>query len=348
MKKVILLLLFIGHYGFSQVDPIKEKVQEKSQKNVSGHTINNQLEAYRIAYDTLIKKSNNKIDKLEKELKKTYGLKTIDSIVKLIQIEKNKIKSNEKKKIKKQASYNTIYKWFLPTKKDSTTRKLFFENMYSSKIDGSTNFVNSFALNTTQDGVTAQSELISDNLNWFRISFGTLVLASNTSKKDPTDVATIEKEIQEQAISRHINAGGNFYLDAVLPLITTNNLDAKDDFSAYFYASFRAAMDIKGFGNNIDTSTGSGRISLKGYLSASSREKKFNFFILGDLGLTFGSNEFYRNLGIANEKKFISAKITAGVTLMQQFRLSAIINTFGSDESLRSGKIVFGLQFLPK
>ena len=115
----------------------------------------------------------------------------------------------------------------------------------------------------------------------------------------------------------------------------------------YSYISVKAATDIKGYGNDIDTSTGNGSAGLYLYLGFSSENREFNFFLQGNANYSMGSTEFYENLAIEHNNGFFNGKIIAGLTLKNNFRFTANFLTFGSEPSLRREKITLGFQFLP-
>lgn len=346
---VISVLLCMSLKAFSQTASINvKKVKEdklelpviKNPDSIETNTITTIQEEYGKKYDSLIKDSNAKIQEFTNKLKQNISITKMDSLVKLIKKEQKQIEIYTKNKIAKVASFN--YNWFLPTK-DKTQRENFYSELYDKK-NNKTEYLNAFALNTNLNGVTAQSEILTDNINWFRVTLGTVVSSSNTSKQD--DTTTIEEETQDQAFSRLINGGGNFYLDLTLPLITTYNGNSNDLVIGYCYMQMKGATDIKGFGNTIDSTTANGSIGLNGFISASSDSRNFTFFMQGNADYFFGGDDFYKNLNLENERSFLSAKLSTGVILMNKFKLSAILSTYGSDASIRSGNVIFGIQVL--
>ena len=152
-----------------------------------------------------------------------------------------------------------------------------------------------------------------------------------------------------EALQRLINGGGNFYFDLTAPLLTTIRGNSSDDLvNFYAYANIKAASDIKGYGNDLTASTYNTSLGLNLYSDISSENKKFNFFMVANASYyCLATKEFYEALQIDHTDGFLSGKITIGVTLLNQFRFSANVATFGSETSVRSSKIGFGLQFLP-
>lgn len=304
---------------------------------------------YKKAFKVKLEKAINELETLKSEHSKLTDLDLLD--IKLLEIEKKEkeIQNFENDRYSKLKSLT--YSSFLPSL-NKKYRREFFEATYNNDIKKTT-YLNSIALSGDKSGAVAQSEIITDNISAFRISFGTvLTAASNNSETENDSISRMTsdnmvKESETDALKRLINGGGNFYTELLLPLLTTYDGNLTDLFTSYSYASFKGAMDIKGFGNNIDTSTGNGSFGINTYVGISSESKKFNFFVQGNVDYCFGSNAFYKNLGLKNEQGFLNGKIITGVTLLSTFKVTAIINTFGSDEKLRSGKVQIGVQILP-
>jgi hypothetical protein len=305
---------------------------------------------YKKVFDANIKKANEELNVLKLAQNEATSVDAMD--IKMLEVEKkekeiNKIINDRYSKLK-----SLTYSAVLPSL-NRKYRKEFFEATYNNDIKN-TKYLNSISVAGDKSGAVVQSEIITDNISAFRISFGTVVTAtSNNSETQNNSVAKADavkevvKETEQDAFKRLLNGGGNFYAELILPLLTTYDGNSSDLFTSYSYASFKGAMDIKGFGNNIDTSTGNGSFGINSYIGMSSDSKKFNFFLQGNINYSFGSNEFYKNLGIKNEQGFLNGKIIAGVTLLSTFKVTAIVNTFGSDEKLRSGKVIIGVQVLP-
>lgn len=241
-------------------------------------------------------------------------------------------------------AYVGSFDWFLPTVTKGN-RKQFFHDMYNNKTEKSI-FLNSFALNGNSDATSVQNEIVTDNMWALRVTFGS-VLSLESKKADPAEIpAKTKKETEEEALNRLLNGGGNFYLEFLLPLAATNQNNG-DQITAYSYANIRGAMDIKSISNNIDTSTGNGTLGLNQYFGISSDSRKFNFFALGNINYTFGTNEFYSNLGLTDAKGFLNGRLLAGITILNNFRISLAVCPFGSDEKVRSNKVTVGIQIMP-
>lgn len=279
------------------------------------------------------KRLNNSLDKIDKC--------ALDIRNKKIELKNLIIQRNDKLK-------SLTYSAFMPTL-NKEYRDDFFSLTYNNNT-AKTNYVNSLAILGNENGYLVQSEILTDNLNVFRVSFGTVINAKTSKKEDAPATETealVGDEKSKDAINRLVNGGGNLYFDVILPLVTTYDGSASDYLTFYTYFNTRAAMDVKGYGNNIDTSTGNGSFGFNSYGSISSDTKKFNFFIQASINYNFGSNDFYKNLGLKDQQGFLNGKIIAGVGILNHFRVTAIINTFGSDEKLRNGKVNIGIQVLP-
>ncbi|WP_289665627.1 hypothetical protein [Flavobacterium panacagri] len=303
-----------------------------------------QKQVYVVYYDKQIDNVKNEIDSLKNAIRNHTSLKEIELTQDRINKKEREIRIIEQEKTDKLLSLNT-YRWFMPTLR-KIDRAVFFKDMYSNKTD-KTILLNSFALSSDSKASAVQTEIVTDNLSALRLSFGSVVSLS-TSKDETEETAEQKKkeETEQEAFSRLINGGGNFYLEAVLPLLCTNPNNG-NQFTFYGYGSIRGAMDVEGFGNDIDTSTANYAIGLNTYFGLSSDSKKFNFFVQANGTVSGGTNDFYKNLGLVHEKAFFNGKIIAGMTILNNFRFSAMLSAYGSDEKIRSNKITVGIQILP-
>lgn len=284
-------------------------------------------------------KKNEGIQKEIAELTSNY--KVNDSFLKT----SRKIKEKENRLLKNliklkndslqlEKGYDALFpSWRIYSRND------FFITHYGNELT-KTSFVNTIGLNFDDSGSTMQSELITDNLGPLRIAFGSVV---STTKMEESNEEAMEASNEEDAYKRLINGGGNFYLETLLPFLTYSH----SNLTVYSFFNLKGAMDIKSFGNNIDTSTGNATLGNTTYFGINSDNKKFNFFIQGNLHYSFGSETFYSNLGLDQNKAFLNGKLLFGLTLDQKIRFTAITNTFGSDAKIRNGKLMFGVQFLP-
>lgn len=277
-------------------------------------------------------------------IKTAKTLKEMDEIQKGITRNERDIKILQEQKERKLLNLNT-YRWFMPTVR-RFDREIFFQDMYNNSTN-KTILLNSLVLNSNSNATAVQTEIVTDNLSALRLSFGSVLsLASSENDTGETEQEQKQAETEQEALSRLVNGGGNFYLEAILPVLCTNPNNG-NQFTFYGYANVRGAMDIDGLGNDIDTATGNYSFGLNTYFGLSSDSKKFNFFLQANGNVTGGTKEFYRNLGLTNDKIFFNGKVIAGMTILNNFRLSATLSNYGSDEKIRSNKITVGVQILP-
>lgn len=273
-------------------------------------------------------------------IKTAKTLKEMDEIQKGITRNERDIKILQEQKERKLLNLNT-YRWFMPTVR-RFDREIFFQDMYNNSTN-KTILLNSLVLNSNSNATAVQTEIVTDNLSALRLSFGSVLsLASSENDTGETEQEQKQAETEQEALSRLVNGGGNFYLEAILPVMCTNPNNG-NQFTFYGYANVRGAMDIDGLGNDIDTATGNYSFGLNTYFGLSSDSKKFNFFLQANGNVTGGTKEFYRNLGLANEKIFFNGKVIVGMTILNNFRLSATLSNYGSDEKIRSNKITVGV-----
>ena len=260
-------------------------------------------------------------------------------------IEKDSVQYKYFKDNLNSSSYDVLYKEiikkslinpFFPTRNSSS--KKYFKNIFYNQQTENTSYLTNLSYNFNKDVSITQSDLASDFIKWFRISFGTVITTS--SIKSNTD--TPQQITQSAALNQFVNGGGNVYLDLTLPIVAYRS----DWFTIYSYENTRGAVDIKGFGNDIDSSTYNISEGLNLYASCSSDDRKFNFFLYGSYKYTLGSTEFYQNLNLSENKPFSLGKISAGLTILNKIRVTALFNTFGSDQSIKTNKILFGIQIL--
>jgi len=307
-------------------------------------------ESYVKAYDALIDPVKVSIESHLKSLEKEKDLKVMVEIKQKIDaktLELEKLKKDRDEELEQIDGFDATF----PTM-NAKSRERFFHDIYNNNTS-KTNYLNSFALSADGKSALAQSEVITDNMWAFRVSFGTVVAASSketeeTNEDTPKAELTAEAvaKNEEDAFKRLLNGGGNFYLELILPLFVTNPNNG-DQVTSYGYTSAKGAMDVKGFGNDIDTSTANGSAGFNYYLGVSSDSKRFNFFVFANANYTFGTQDFYKNLGIKDQQGFFNGKVIMGITFLNRFKLSAIVANFGSDEKLRSSKASVGIQILP-
>ena len=170
-------------------------------------------------YEKVISEKKDELNKLihiqSDETTKT-AKDSMSLLIKKCEEDIEKLKNDKNKEVTSKS-----YSWFLPSN-NKKNRKYFFHTMYNSK-DSKTKFLNSFGVNGNEYGISGQSELITDNISFLRLAFGTVISASN--KETQKDPALNETAIE--ALDRLVNGGGNFYLETILPFLTT--IDRNND-----------------------------------------------------------------------------------------------------------------------
>ena len=236
---------------------------------------------------------------------------------------------------------NKVFRWFpsWPTKSRYIFQREAFYNEYYDEDDVHTNFLNNFSLTFSDNSTTAQSELISDYIEAFRLSFGTVLTASENSESDG-----VETESESEALKRLINGGGNFYIAIQLPIYSFKTLS----FSALTSLNGKLSSDIKGVGNDVVSSDWRGMVYQSAYVALSTDSKKFNFFINADYGFIRGSDSFYNqfNLDKSFNKPAFFGKAIIGVTLNNLIRVTITTKSFSNYSSLVSDKVLVGIQLL--
>ena len=162
------------------------------------------------------------------------------------------------------------------------------------------------------------------------------MLSTTSSTANNTDTDNTE------AFQRLLEGGGNVFLNLELPLFFYQS----DLCSFYWNAASRIGLEISEFSDEIDSSTGNGSLTSNFYASVSTDEREFTFFANINYGLYFGAEDFYNRLNIQDQNAFWFGKLTTGVTIQNRLRFSLTLNTFSSEENLRSGTIVIGAQIL--
>lgn len=311
------------------------KIKEiKETVNLTNEPADLEKENFKKHYAKEIVNHEKEKKRLVKEQKKAIG--NIDCLIKLseaiLRVEKA-IKKSKKDSIIILKYLDRSKSKFLPTR-NKFNRNYFYEKHYGNTYS-KTKTVSSLSALFDTKTKTIQSELIADKLGWVRISAGTVVSIASDS--------TYVEDTQKNTLERLISGGGNLYLDFTLPIYTNY---AEDLFTYYLFTNIKFASDIEGYGNNIDTSTFNGSLGICGYVGVSSHENKFNFFLASDTYTYRGNKDFYKNLGLQNNKWILNSNITFGVTFENKYRVFCRTN-MASETSLRTQRIAVGIQLIP-
>lgn len=294
------------------------------------------------------------IERLEKELEREYDAIEQEDIgfddtgrlttIKLAIADKEELLKGVEKDIARVAKKNTAPYFFPSSYKKH--KESFYNMLYSKEGDKDFYFVNNAALQINDNANTIESELASAFLGAWRISFGTLI-SNSTNNQTTTDESGEQQPEQlittddTEAFQRLLAGGGNVFLNAELPVLFVN----EGAWVGYLNAYGKGSVDFAEISNDIDTSTANGAVGANFYTSVSTDKNEFNFFANVNYGMYFGGDQFYNALNL-EEKPFGFGQLIVGVTVYNRFRFSFTTNTFGSDEALRSGNVVFGIQVL--
>jgi hypothetical protein len=317
---------------------IEQKISlaEKADSN----SVNKMFKAY---YKSEIKKINDKIIELEKTESPVdiVAIKKIENQKEKLLASKKNLENNEN--IFAENKYNPNK--FLPS--SSFFRDYFFSTHYNNSTEH-TNFLNALTILRNNTNNTISTELVTDNLSSFRISFGTVVAFS-----DENDMQTEEDEAEEDEtedsnaeendkdLEKLLNGGGNFYLDFTLPVYTNYS---ENVLSCYTYINLKTAADIKGFDSDIRDTSANFSFGISQYLAITSDNNKFNFALSASHNIHYGLKDFRENLDLPN-RVFFNANLSFFITVDSKFRI-ALRTNLASEPSLRTERIAFGLQLL--
>ncbi len=293
-------------------------------------------------YEQEVEELKSQLTLLEQEKNNVTTLAELEGLSENIEIKREAIKDAKASlwKVKKSHFFKES---FFPT--TGAGRALAFESIYSKESDKHLYTGNEATIQFSDDdgGATIETELVSAYLGAFRLSFGS-VLSSGGDQLNPSETSeeTAEEVDDTDAFQRLLSKGGNTYLEVVYPL---HYYQSKRAFT-YVYVGAKAAVEIAEFNSDVDTSNGNASIFGDLYYGLSTDDEKFELFANLNYGIYLGGGDFYKRLAVADEKAFGFGSLTAGVTILKDFRFAITFNTFSSEEHLRSGNIVIGAQIL--
>lgn len=265
-----------------------------------------------------------------------------------INLKKETIKKLEKKR-------NETFKWFPSmtfSSRPSNQKQAFFQEYYNETSEA--NFLNNFAFVLSKDSNSAQSELFSAYLGAWRVSAGSVVTVTNEeSETESTENERVtennedenQAESNEETLKRILNGGGTFYTEFQLPVFSWKESHG----SVYSSFNATASADFSGIGNNVEATNIRGLLGESLYIGLSSDKKEFNFFANADYGWLIASNDLYEQFDINQsilKKPALLGKVVLGMTIGSTARISITLKSFSNYESLRSEKIMVGIQLL--
>ncbi|MET0465197.1 MAG: hypothetical protein ABW007_18695 [Chitinophagaceae bacterium] len=210
----------------------------------------------------------------------------------------------------------------------------FFDLAYGTKSQ-QFRALNNAGISFGNNSGSLYSEIVSGTLAAIRVSLGAMV-ASSQSDNDT-------EEKNEEAYQRLVNYGGNTVLTLEYPWLYahTNN----NQFNLLSRFLLKGTGDLPAFGTNTDAWAGSGSLGLDLYADAATSNGEIKFFCNFNLNRIYGTETFRENLGI-DKANFSFGQLTVGLIFMQNFKLSFVVSTFSSEESLRNRKVIAGGQVL--
>jgi hypothetical protein len=212
--------------------------------------------------------------------------------------------------------------------------RAFFDILYDNegKI---VRILNNTGFNLGSKTASLYAELASGTLSVFRISLGTMVVSS--SEEDT------EEARREEAFQKLASSGGNTVLNIEYPLAYIHSPNKQYNVVSRLIA--KGTADFPDFGTTTDSFAASASLGVDFYADAALRNNALRFFINVNFNKIKGSDVYKENLGVSNSA-FYYGQLVAGVIVAERFKLSFVLNTFGSQEILRNSRIIAGGQIL--
>lgn len=202
-------------------------------------------------------------------------------------------------------------------------------------VDTTSNFhyFSNFSFFTGRDGSNVYSELSNGVIGPLRLSFGGLISTSADSTKE---------QVRETSLQKLSTVGGNAALNVEYPWLYVKSKSV--GFQLVSRIMLRGNADLPGMSG---TSAFAGSMSLGSdtHIALSTDNRKMNFYFnLNVMGIR-GNDAFVDNLGLKN-KGFLFSNLSAGVMVNNQFRVNFTLPAFSSEPSLRTQKVIVGVQFI--
>jgi len=190
-------------------------------------------------------------------------------------------------------------------------------------------------INFGSNTASIYSELVSGNLGLLRVSLGSMI-SSNSNDSLPEGK-------KEEAYQRLVSYGGNTVLNFEYPLMYLHFRNNQYNLISRLVA--KGTSDLPAFGTSTEKWAGSGSFGIDFYGDASLSNNQLRFFFNFNANKIYGTDVYRDNLGIANSN-FTFGQLSLGLVFLENFKISFIIATFSSEESLRNKNIVVGGQVL--
>lgn len=179
------------------------------------------------------------------------------------------------------------------------------------------------------------SELVSGNLGLLRVSLGSMI-SSNSNDN-------LQEGKMEEAYQRLVTYGGNTVLNFEYPLIYLHSKNNQYNLISRIVA--KGTSDLPVFGTSTEKWAGSGSFGIDFYGDASLSNNQLRFFFNLNSNKIYGTDIYRDNLGVANSN-FTFGQLSIGLVFLENYKISFIVSTFSSEESLRNKNIVAGGQVL--
>lgn len=189
--------------------------------------------------------------------------------------------------------------------------------------------LNSAGFTIGDQSASIYSEIFSGNLGFVRVGFGLSVSSSNQEDEG--------EEKQEEAYQRLVSKGGNTVLTFEYPLLYAHSRN--NNFNLIARAVAKGTADLPAFGTSTDSWAGSGSLGLDIFGDAGLDNNEARFFVSASLFKIYGTDEFKVNLG-TDSNNFTFGQIRLGMEFLQNYKISAIIYTFSTQEILEKRNVV--------
>jgi hypothetical protein len=356
-KKITLLLLLISSIAFSQTSGIKitnslpvidaGSTQIQISLNGTSDSVYKTPEIIRFNYNKIdisalttemstIKNDlyNNSVDPVPAN---RYDETTINSKLARMKIIQTELKELNKKQ---DSLYHIYTKDYLQYRKVNflyfgpKRSRALFDFIYGNsgkrfQVLNNTGFT--FGDNTG----SLYSELVSGNLGVFRVSLGSMI--SSSSSEDS------ETAKEEEAYQRLATYGGNTVLTLEYPLAYIHSRNNQYNLISRFIA--KGSADFPEFGTTTEDFAGSGSLGLDIYADASLSNNSLRFFMNFNINGILGTDTYQENLGIENSS-FSFGQLTLGLVVAETIKLSFVLSSFSSEDSLDNRNVILGGQIL--
>jgi hypothetical protein len=190
-------------------------------------------------------------------------------------------------------------------------------------------------INFGSNTASIYSELVSGNLGLLRVSLGSMI-SSNSND-------SLNEAKEEQAYQRLVTYGGNTVLNFEYPLMYIHSRNNQYNLISRLIG--KGTADLPAFGTSTEKFAGSGSLGIDFYGDASLSNNQLRFFFNFNVNKIYGTDVYRDNLGVSSSD-FTFGQLSLGLVFLENFKISFIVTTLSSEESLRNKNIVAGGQVL--